>query len=42
MGFSYEDLTITVEKIFSYPMFLQREMSKKANVTFFCMDVTCR
>ncbi|XP_035856414.1 uncharacterized protein LOC116036704 [Sander lucioperca] len=23
-------------------MFLQKEMSKKANVTFFCMDVTCR
>ncbi|XP_034086031.1 uncharacterized protein LOC117555289 [Gymnodraco acuticeps] len=23
-------------------MFLQKEMSKKANVDFFCMDVTCR
>ncbi|KAL1252694.1 hypothetical protein QQF64_017387 [Cirrhinus molitorella] len=23
-------------------MFLQRELSKRANVTFFCMDVVCR
>ncbi|KAF3859052.1 hypothetical protein F7725_021451, partial [Dissostichus mawsoni] len=29
-------------RIYAYPMFLQKEMSKKANVDFFCMDVTCR
>ncbi|KAK7172416.1 hypothetical protein R3I93_004675 [Phoxinus phoxinus] len=29
-------------EVFAYPMFLQRELSEKANVTFFCMDVVCR
>ncbi|XP_077057397.1 uncharacterized protein LOC143710319 [Siphateles boraxobius] len=29
-------------EVFAYPMFLQRELSERANVTFFCMDVVCR
>ncbi|XP_051992989.1 uncharacterized protein LOC127651276 isoform X1 [Xyrauchen texanus] len=41
-GFLLRGLNHYRGEIFAYPMFLQREMSKKANVTFFCMDVTCR
>ncbi|XP_073318484.1 uncharacterized protein [Pagrus major] len=29
-------------EIYAYPMFLQKELTEKANVTFFCMDITCR
>ncbi|XP_030285649.1 uncharacterized protein LOC115589090 isoform X1 [Sparus aurata] len=29
-------------EIYAYPLFLQKELSEKANVTFFCMDITCR
>ncbi|XP_077078705.1 uncharacterized protein LOC143731969 [Siphateles boraxobius] len=29
-------------EVFAYPVFLQRELSERANVTFFCMDVVCR
>ncbi|XP_039528958.1 uncharacterized protein LOC120480076 isoform X3 [Pimephales promelas] len=29
-------------EVFAYPMFLQKELSERANVTFFCMDVVCR
>ncbi|CAL8342125.1 unnamed protein product [Arctogadus glacialis] len=29
-------------EIFAYPMFLQKELGERANVTFFCMDVVCR
>ncbi|KAL7396953.1 hypothetical protein ABVT39_014237 [Epinephelus coioides] len=41
-GFLLRGLNHYRGEIFAYPMFLQKEMSKKANVTFFCMDVTCR
>ncbi|XP_041954229.1 uncharacterized protein LOC121713601 [Alosa sapidissima] len=29
-------------EIYAYPMFLQKELGERANVTFFCMDVVCR
>ena len=29
-------------EIYAYPMFLQKELTEKANITFFCMDITCR
>ncbi|XP_045899315.1 uncharacterized protein LOC123967298 isoform X1 [Micropterus dolomieu] len=41
-GFLLRGLNHYRGEIFAYPMFLLREMSKKANVTFFCVDVTCR
>ncbi|XP_033934384.1 uncharacterized protein [Pseudochaenichthys georgianus] len=41
-GFLLRGLNHFRGEIYAYPMFLQKEMSKKANVDFFCMDVTCR
>ncbi|XP_036448298.1 uncharacterized protein LOC118823034 isoform X2 [Colossoma macropomum] len=29
-------------EIFTYPMYLQNEVAQISNVSFFCMDVTCR
>ncbi|KAG1955364.1 hypothetical protein F2P79_008456 [Pimephales promelas] len=29
-------------EIFAYPMFIQKDMAERANVTFFAMDVICR
>ncbi|KAK0156220.1 hypothetical protein N1851_000502 [Merluccius polli] len=29
-------------EIYAYPLFLQKELAETANVTFFCMDITCR
>ncbi|XP_039528960.1 uncharacterized protein LOC120480078 isoform X1 [Pimephales promelas] len=29
-------------EVFADPMFLQKQLSERANVTFFCMDVVCR
>ncbi|XP_034091813.1 uncharacterized protein LOC117559245 [Gymnodraco acuticeps] len=41
-GFLLRGLNHFRGEIYAYAMFLQKEMSKKANVDFFCMDVTCR
>ncbi|KAK5926611.1 hypothetical protein CgunFtcFv8_022169 [Champsocephalus gunnari] len=41
-GFLLRGLNHFRGEIYAYPMFLQKEMSKKANVDFFCMDVRCR
>nr|XP_033960705.1 uncharacterized protein LOC117462541 [Pseudochaenichthys georgianus] len=38
-GFLLRGLNHFRGEIYGYPMFLQKEMSKKANVDFFCMDV---
>ncbi|XP_051800777.1 uncharacterized protein LOC110971783 isoform X2 [Acanthochromis polyacanthus] len=29
-------------EIYAYPLFLQKELAERANIKFFCMDLTCR